>query len=153
VGVIQRAIYDRIFIGNALDILPQFGADSYDLVLLVDVLEHFSRAEGEKVIAECRRVGRVLIVSTPRVFWHQEDSWGNPFERHQSLWSKKDFIALGAAEVRQAENWVGIFAKPPYVERFAWRYRLWRAGNRWTPAFMRPAASLIYHKFLSEKKD
>jgi SAM-dependent methyltransferase len=146
IGELQRNIYDNIFIGDALEVLPLMPDNSYDLILLIDVLEHFEREAGIRVIAECRRVGKAVLVSTPRKFFLQEDSWGNPYERHKSLWSKKDLLALGASQVVQAENWVAMFAKASYASRFSIAYRTWRLGTRWIPAWLNPYARWFFRR-------
>src|SRR6266496_4491275 len=50
VGALQEHIYDHVFLGDARDVLPTLGDDSYDLVLMIDVIEHFDKAEGERVL-------------------------------------------------------------------------------------------------------
>src|SRR5262249_3434676 len=119
---------------------------SYDLVLLIDVLEHFEPAEAAKIAVECGRVGKVAIISTPRQFWPQGDSWGNPYERHRSLWTRRDLLKLGAVRVLRAENWIAVFAQDPYRERFTYRYQLWRLANRWLPAWSKSLARKVSAK-------
>jgi SAM-dependent methyltransferase len=136
-GSLQRSIYDNLHVGDARELLPQFPTDAYDLVLLIDVVEHFSRADGLQILSECRRVGKVFIVSTPRLYWSQENAWGNPYERHQSLWSGSDFRRMGATRVTCAENWLAVFAKAPYAERMALAYRMWHLGQKLWPARLR----------------
>ena len=38
---VQRAVYNEVFIGNATEVLPTL-EKQYDLILLIDVLEHFT---------------------------------------------------------------------------------------------------------------
>ncbi len=83
-------IYDNMYIGNALDILPEL-KDKYDLVLLIDVLEHFEYEEGKRALDLCNRIGRNMIVSTPKHIGEQGAAFGNSFETHRSQWSGKDF--------------------------------------------------------------
>lgn len=130
VGDLQKLIYDRIFIGEAFDLLSSFPDLSYDLILMIDVLEHFKKDIGVSVIREITRVSKVAIISTPRQFWKQEDSWGNPFEMHKSLWTKRDLMNLGASHVLKSENWIAVYAKPPYSTRFTYRYKLYRAYHK-----------------------
>jgi SAM-dependent methyltransferase len=87
---LHKQIYDDIHIGNALDILPRL-TTYYDLILLIDVLEHFSSDEGMRLLAECSRRARGLIVSTPLVVSAQESAFGNPFETHRSQWTPGAF--------------------------------------------------------------
>ena len=41
---LQREIYDNIYVGNAIDILPTLG--NYDVIICSDVLEHLSEKDG-----------------------------------------------------------------------------------------------------------
>jgi SAM-dependent methyltransferase len=137
---LQKQIYDTIFIGDAARVLLQLPDNSYDLALLIDVLEHFDKQQGVQVVRECQRVAKVVIVSTPRKFWHQKNAWGNPYETHQSLWSKEDLRRLGAIYIQKAENWIAVFAKPPYDRSFRFVERVRRWGYRWIPDWFYPYA-------------
>jgi len=83
-------IYDNIYIGNALDIIPNLDF-TYDLILLVDILEHFTHDEGARLLAACQIKGRNFLVSTPKDIGTQEGAFNNPFEAHKSQWQKQHF--------------------------------------------------------------
>lgn len=83
-------IYDKVYFGNALKIIPKL-RKRYDLILLIDVLEHFSRKDGVKLLRECGRHGRNVIVSTPKKVIRRKDAFGNQFEAHKSQWKGKHF--------------------------------------------------------------
>ncbi len=87
---VHRLIYDHIFNGDAKDILPGI-TDHYDLILMIDVLEHFSYDDGLKVLEECRKCSRNVLISVPRVMSMQEEVYGNPYEAHRYNWKRKDF--------------------------------------------------------------
>jgi cyclopropane fatty-acyl-phospholipid synthase-like methyltransferase len=87
---VHRMIYDKIHIGSALDVLPTL-QDRYDLILMVDVFEHFSYEDGIRLLEMCRRRGESLILSIPRDIGHQGPSYGNPHEAHQFQWTRKHF--------------------------------------------------------------
>lgn len=91
---LHEAIYDRIFNGDAAEVLPGLPEQAYDLVLLIDIIEHFDRPTGLEILHQCLRVGRNVIVSTPLGFFTQE-GYGNPHEQHRSLWSGEDMKNLG----------------------------------------------------------
>jgi SAM-dependent methyltransferase len=84
----QRFFYDNIFIGNALELLP--GLPSYDLILLIDVLEHFTKEDGLELLQCCAQKARHVIVSTPSDIGVQEAVFGNEYERHRYQWRKND---------------------------------------------------------------
>ena len=87
---IHKFIYNEIFEGNALDILPTLKT-KYDLILLIDVLEHFDFEEGSKILSECMKRGRNIIISTPKDIGIQTDSFGNVYETHKFQWEVKHF--------------------------------------------------------------
>jgi SAM-dependent methyltransferase len=88
----QRFFYDDIHIGNVLEILP--GLPMYDLILLVDVLEHFTREEGIRLLTLCSQKAKHVIVSTPLDIGVQGAVFGNEFERHRYQWKKNDMRAF-----------------------------------------------------------
>jgi hypothetical protein len=87
---VHKFIYSNIFIGNAIDILPGL-KDKYDLILMIDVFEHFSYKDGMKLLGECRKNGRNILISVPVVMSAQEAVFGNEFEMHKYGWKKEDF--------------------------------------------------------------
>ena len=44
----HNQIYNKIYMGDALDVLPSL--DKYDLIVMTDVLEHFEKDDGFKVL-------------------------------------------------------------------------------------------------------
>lgn len=90
---LHRLIYDHIFTGDARDILTAI-TDRYDLILMIDVLEHFTYEHGLKVLKECRRCGRNILISVPKIMSVQEEVYGNPYETHRFNWKRKDFSGI-----------------------------------------------------------
>jgi predicted SAM-dependent methyltransferase len=87
---LNKMIYDKIYIGNALDILPTLDK-KYDLILLVDILEHFHYDEGIQLLKVCDQQSNNTIISTPRHFFSQREMFGNLAEIHKFLYKKKHF--------------------------------------------------------------
>jgi hypothetical protein len=83
-------IYNHIYIGDAINILPTL-TTYYDLILLIDVLEHFNYQNGIKLLTECKKRSRNLIISTPKNIGSQTVSFGNPFETHKFQWRNTYF--------------------------------------------------------------
>jgi len=44
-----------------------------------------------KVLEECRRCGRNILISVPRVMSVAEEIYGNPYETHRYNWKRKNF--------------------------------------------------------------
>ena len=71
---------------NVMDLLGLM--DRYDLVLIIDVIEHLDRWEGKKLLASIKNH---YIVSTPGYWSPQTAMFGNERERHVSRWALEDF--------------------------------------------------------------
>lgn len=58
--------YDSISIGDAIDLLPNM-SQSYDMVLAIDILEHFDKNRGLRFIELLQLASRgSVIISTPK---------------------------------------------------------------------------------------
>jgi hypothetical protein len=88
-------IYDNVIVG---DVAELFGMELfYDLVLMVDVLEHLDHDAGEALL---RRIPGRVIVCTPAVFFQNpEADQGFETERHRSLWTVAELAAIRPLEV------------------------------------------------------
>jgi 2-polyprenyl-3-methyl-5-hydroxy-6-metoxy-1,4-benzoquinol methylase len=72
--------------------------DSFDCVMLNDVLEHFEIHRGRALLSEIKRLvapGGTFLVSTPAQFFEQGAVYGNDWETHRSLWTVDDLAAHG----------------------------------------------------------
>ncbi len=87
---IHTYVYNHIYVGNALDVLPTL-KEKYDLILLIDVLEHFDYEEGVKLLETCQKRAKNILISTPLNVEQQSSSFGNNFEKHKFQWQKKHF--------------------------------------------------------------
>ena len=88
---IHDHIYNKIHYGEASEVIDKL--PKYDCILLIDVLEHFEKEEGKKVIDKLlAHTNKSLIISTPRYPAKQEEYLGNRYEEHKSKWSIIDFI-------------------------------------------------------------
>ena len=87
---LHNMIYNHIYNKNALEVLPALKM-KYDLILVIDVLEHFTYDDGMKILEECKKAGRNVIISTPKDIGDQGDIFDNDFETHRFQWKKKHF--------------------------------------------------------------
>ena len=87
---LQRHIYDRIIIGDAMEEIDKLPA--YDLVFLGDVIEHFPKDDGQLLLKKClTHANRMVLVTTPNYFNPQGAEYGNKRETHHCLWTQEDF--------------------------------------------------------------
>jgi len=104
--------YNNMTISNVLDALPKIDDCSYDLVLGIDILEHFTTADGLIFLDHCKRIAsRAALISTPKIFYPQEIE-ANPFENHRSLWSADQLADKEFKHILpNADSWVAIYAE------------------------------------------
>lgn len=76
----------------ALDALPDC---SFDSVVALDVIEHFVKQDGYRLIDSMERIARrVVIVSTPNGLLQQPPA-NNPLQEHRSGWRPAELERLG----------------------------------------------------------
>lgn len=93
INPIHEYIYNNIYIGNIVELIDSL--PKYDVILLIDVLEHFTKEEGLSLLHELVSKSRkALIISTPKYPDEQLEYRGNKFEEHKSRWSILDFSAF-----------------------------------------------------------
>lgn len=85
---VHRYIYDTIYTGNALELTEEIRT-YYDLVLLVDVIEHFTVDEGNRLLEQISRKSKSCLISTPFDATDQHEVFENPYEEHKSEWSEE----------------------------------------------------------------
>lgn len=82
------ANYDSVLIGKMPKVFT-FIHDTYDLIIMTDVIEHFDFKEGREVVNTLKTLLNpkgVLLISTPSVFMKQDAVGGNKLEIHKELW-------------------------------------------------------------------
>lgn len=86
-------VYDRVYYRDIRELIGQL--PSYDVVLLIDVIEHMSKDEGLFLIKQImQHTKKALLVSTPLQPSAQEQYMSNQYEAHRSRWTPLDFRAF-----------------------------------------------------------
>lgn len=87
---IQRYIYNNIYIGDIINLAEKL--HNYDVILLLDVIEHFGKDTGRQLLDSLMaKVNKLLVITTPPFEFLQNNICGNEFERHRSVWNPIDF--------------------------------------------------------------
>lgn len=97
VGDLQRLIYNEIYIGDALDCLKKLG--DYDLILLIDVIEHLSKERSLELVKLVKLKSKTALISTPMKVMSLGAplmKYGNIHERHVCQWSKEKLEQFGS---------------------------------------------------------
>jgi hypothetical protein len=95
-------IYDHVYVGDAAKIVPTL-KDKYELVLFIDVLEHFEKPTGIRLLKTLLKNNRGVIVSVPKDIGEQGEVFGNVHEEHKAEWKRSDFKKLSSALFLQDE--------------------------------------------------
>lgn len=89
--------YDNVFIQNIKDFEPKL---KYDLIIMIDVLEHFTKDEGLMILKKYQACANRMLVS-----YHNSEQGpvkGNQYEEHKSKWSPENF---NGKPLLLADNW------------------------------------------------
>jgi 2-polyprenyl-3-methyl-5-hydroxy-6-metoxy-1,4-benzoquinol methylase len=69
------------------EVMPKF-----DLVLLIDVVEHWSKEKSKELISKIKSTGSKILISTPKnVHFYKEEYYGVDCPKHESQWNREDF--------------------------------------------------------------
>jgi hypothetical protein len=132
IGDLQRALYDEMIIGEAIETLTRLGAAGrrYDLVIAADILEHFSHEEGAVFLQRCLAVAEVVVVVTPRSYFDQGSS-ENPLQTHRSYWPEHELLRHGAtAVIHRGASTVCLFGNEAIAHAY-FRAADGLGGSRW----------------------
>ena len=104
---IEASVPYAVVNADALTIDRLFLPKSFDLVLVLDVVEHLEKADAWRLIEMAEAIARVaVIIETPRGFVPQNiDIWnggGDTYQTHRSGWEPEEFTARGY-EVRMRD--------------------------------------------------
>ena len=74
----------------------EFPENSFDTVIMIEVLEHLTTEDGFKVLRNAERWARKKVVlTTPNGFVNQNEVDANPLQKHLSGWDYKEMTNLG----------------------------------------------------------
>jgi hypothetical protein len=135
VNPVHRHLYDEIFIGDALEVTRSLKR-RYDLVFLIDVLEHFKMEDGAALLDRLLGLADGVLVAMPRRY-EQSGEFPNPYERHQAEWSLEaiEKIAPAGRILDQKASFVCYLGKREWVDRF--NERFFSRKYRKTPGWVR----------------
>lgn len=92
----KSKIHDKTKVGDVLKISTYFKPKSFDVVIALDVVEHFVKKEGLELIKQMEALAKKkVIILTPYGFTKQTPIDDNPFQEHKSGWSIDDFTKRG----------------------------------------------------------
>ncbi len=81
--------FNYVHIGDARQVLATL--DHFDVILIADVIEHLEHSDARALTSEALQHADVLIISTPKDFYPQQESSGNALQIHRCLFDARDF--------------------------------------------------------------
>lgn len=84
--------YNKIIIGNILEIYKEL--EKYDLILMIDVIEHLEKEHAILMLKEFLTKGSNILIATSRNYF-QQYLYESEHEQHVSHWNVKDFEPIG----------------------------------------------------------
>lgn len=91
-----RGVHDEYLHADAAHL--DLADDSYDAVIAFDLIEHLTKPDGLRLLADAERIARrVVVVFTPNGAVEQDEYDDNPLQVHRSAWSPADFRQAGFA--------------------------------------------------------
>ncbi len=93
-------LYNHVYFADIFDIYLDLS--KYDLVLMIDVIEHLEKKMALELIAHFLKQDSKIIVATPIDFFNQ-DLYQSEYEHHISHWTYNDFKLLGFVDVQKNE--------------------------------------------------
>lgn len=91
----RKKIHDTYKKINILKIDTIFKEKSFDAVICLDVIEHFTKKEALQLIKKMEKIAKKkVILLTPNGFYHQDMHEHNPYQVHKSGWFTKDLQKL-----------------------------------------------------------
>jgi MoaA/NifB/PqqE/SkfB family radical SAM enzyme len=101
--------YANVRYSEALDSLSQMPDNSFEVILAIDILEHFPKEHGVQLLSELKRVAtRAALISTPKLFVAQHYEQ-NALEDHRSVWGESELAQAGFDQlIPNAASWIVV---------------------------------------------
>ena len=119
----EENLHDDYVKTDLLGIHTAFPPDTFDVVVALDVIEHFTKPDGLELLKKMEAIAsRRVVIFTPNGFQPQNEHSGNVLQRHLSGWSVSEMEQLGY-RVIGINGWkplLGEFALPRFKPRRFW---------------------------------
>lgn len=115
----RKRIYQGLVCASVINIGDWIRPKSVDVVIAVDLIEHFNKKESMSLIHAMESIARKLVVIlTPNGFVRQDNRVvkENPYMQHRSGWTVNEMAGLGYRVVGY-NGWKGFVGPRGYVRR------------------------------------
>lgn len=138
---IFNKIHSKYVFGDIMKI--NFADKSFDAVLMLDVVEHLSKSDGEKLLLKAEQwAKKKVIICTPNGFFSQRESDGNIFQKHLSGWT--------IPELKNRKYQIHGIHGLKYTNQNKFLYPLWLLSQPFIHYFPQLAFQIFAVKTISE---
>lgn len=89
----KRGIYKKVI---RADIRKLKTKDNFDIVMALNILEHFNKEEARKILKKIENMARKKIIIVIPIGKHPQESYdNNKYQEHKSFWEVKEMQSLG----------------------------------------------------------
>ncbi|MCA9379041.1 methyltransferase domain-containing protein [Candidatus Dojkabacteria bacterium] len=109
---------------NILNVAREFKPKSFDCVVALDLIEHQTKEEGEKLLRDMESIAKKkVVIFTPNGFVHQGEYDGNDFQIHKSGWTAAEMRARGfrVYGLNGLRYLRGEYARPKWRPEWFWQ--------------------------------
>ena len=90
---IHQFVYNNIYSEDITVLIDKIDF-RYDLVLLIDVLEHFDKPTGQSLLEKLLRQNKGVFISTPKNPSAETDVFENIYETHIAKWTTDELSSF-----------------------------------------------------------
>ncbi len=92
----EKGIHNKYYKLDVLEIEKEFGANSFDCVVAIDLIEHLEKTDGLELLRQLESIAKKrMIIFTPAGFLPQGEYDNNPWQVHLSGWEVKEMESYG----------------------------------------------------------
>ena len=91
----QMGFYDEALPVDLREGRLPFREKEFQIATCIEVIEHLPKDAGKTLLDEIERIASCVIVTTPGIWFEQDEYDGNPLQKHLSLWKTSEFRARG----------------------------------------------------------
>jgi hypothetical protein len=90
---VHEFVYNNIYSEDIITLVDRLDF-RYDLVLLIDVFEHFDKSTGQLLLTKLLQKNNSVLISTPKNPSAQKDAFENEYETHRAKWTKDELTGF-----------------------------------------------------------
>lgn len=91
----QMRFYDETLHWDLRETPFPFQSKEFQVATCIEVIEHLPKDSGTILLDELERIASRVIVTTPGIWFEQDDYDENPLQRHLSVWKTSEFRDRG----------------------------------------------------------